>query len=108
MKSAITPDYFFKMPSLREANIEADKKGATDEEIALFNLSETKGWKILEQYITNLNIELNEVNRTAIQNGASLEEIGRNTVVISMTQEIISKILNKVSDSIEACNKDEQ
>lgn len=109
MKTAITPDYFFKqMPSIREADKEAEKKGASEEERMIFAMTQMKGWLILREYIETLSGELNEVNRTAIQNGASLEEIGRNTVVVSLTQDIISKILNKASDAIEVCTQDEQ
>lgn len=109
MKEAIKPDFFFKnLPSIQQADNEAEKKGANEEERAIFAMSQSKGWLILKETITGLYKDLNEVNKTAIQAGASLAEIGQNTVVVSLTQDLIDKILNKVSDAVEACTQDEQ
>ena len=103
-KTAIKPDFFFKqLPSLQEADREAEKKGATDDERALYAMSQGRGWVILRDYILDLYNDLNQVNKNAITSGSSLEEIGRNTIVVSLTQDILDKTLNKVSDAIEAC-----
>ena len=107
-KNALAPDFFFNSLPSMQADVEAEKKGATDEERALFALKQMKGWVILKDFIENIHSDLNNVNKTAIASGASLEEIGRNAIVISMTQEIIERILNKVSDATEACTGDEQ
>lgn len=113
MRDAIKTDFFFKsIPSLQENDSTATKgdspKGATENEKQLFALSQTKGWAILKEHVETLYRELNDVNKGAIASGASLEEIGRNAIVVNITQEIIEKILNKVSDSAEACNTNEQ
>ena len=109
MKNAIKPDFFFKsIPSLQENDDMATKVGATENEKQLFALSQSKGWIILKEHIETLYRELNDVNKTAIGSGASLEEIGRNAIVVNITQEILEKILNKVQDSADVCNTNEQ
>lgn len=109
MKSALRPDFYFKqMPTIRDADIAAEKKGASEEERAIFAMSQTKGWNIIKEYLVSLYNDLESVNKTAIANGAQLEEIGRNTVVISLTQDILDKVINKVADATEACTQDEQ
>ncbi len=109
MKTAIRPDFYFKqMPSIQDADNEAIKRGASEEERQIFAMTQTAGWRVLSEFIEQLYKDLGEVNKTAIANGATLEEIGRNTVVVSLTQEILDKVLNKVSDSVEACTQDEQ
>ena len=109
MKTAIRPDFYFKqMPSIQEADSEAIKRGASEEERQIYAMTQTAGWRIIAEFMGELYNDLGEVNKTAIANGASLEEIGRNTVVVSLTQEILDKVLNKVSDSVEACTQDEQ
>ena len=80
---AVRPDKFFSsLPSIMRDE-EAKKKGITEEERALATLSETLGWKILSEYIDYLIDDLDNVNDQAIANGATFEEIGRNTLVVS-------------------------
>ena len=109
--SAIKPNFFFnQLPSLQVADNEAAKRGASEEERALHAMSQSKGWLLLKEIIEHLKQDLSQVNKTAIESGAPLEEIGRNTIVISLTQDILEKVLNKVQDATEACvtNENEQ
>lgn len=107
--NAITPDFYFKnMPSLQKADEEAKKKGATEEERQLYSMTLTAGWKGFKEIADQLYRDLGEVNKTAISAGAPLEEIGRNTVVVSLTQDILDKLFIKVSDAVEACTQNEQ
>lgn len=109
MKTAIRPDFYFKtVPSLQDADDKATKLGATEEEKALFAMSQGAGWKFFAEYLERLYRELGDTNKAAIAAGADLEDIGRNTVVITLTQDIIDKIINKVSDAKDACTNDEQ
>lgn len=106
MKAAIRPDFFFKnMPSIQEADNVAARLGATEDERALHAMSQIKGWQVLKNYLEQLYKELNDTNKTAMAAGASLEEIGRNTVVVTLTQEIIEKLINKVADATDACTQ---
>lgn len=109
MKDAMRPDFYFKqMPSIQEADAEAQKKGATEEERQLFAMTQSSGWLVLKDYVSQLYHDLDNVNKTAIASGATLEEIGRNAIVTSLTQDILDKLLNKVSDAVEACTTNEQ
>ena len=109
MKQALRPDFFFKqMPSMRDADAEAEKKGASEEERQLYAMTQMQGWKIYQEYAEALYKDLSEVNKNAIATGASLEEIGRNTVVVSLVQDILDKLNNRASDAVEACTQNEQ
>ena len=103
MTTAIRPDYF-NVPSLQR-NESAEK--ATPDELALHEMAQMRGWKILKETAEQASKELGEVNKQAIAQGLSLEEIGRNTVVIALAQGVIERLLNKVADASEACLKDE-
>ena len=98
---------FNSIPSfVKDQGIVTAKEEATDEERRLFAMARTAGWKTFVEFTENVVKEIEEVNKQAIGNGASFEEIGRNTIVISMTQDIIRKLLNKVEDAVEACEHD--
>lgn len=102
---AVRPDkYFSSLPSVIKDE-EAKKKGTTEEERALMALSETFGWKILTEYIDRLVDDLDDVNNQAIANGATFEEIGRNTLVINLAKGVIKRIKDKVADAKEICEE---
>lgn len=103
-KTAARPN-FLNIPVL--STIQNEGKGATDEEKALYAMSKTAGWKILEDVAQRAMRELDNTNKEAIASGASLEEIGRNTVVVNLAQGVIEKLLNKVTDAVEACENGE-
>ena len=105
-KQALRPDYFIsKLPSFQN-DVEADKKGATEEEKQLYALAQTKGWKVLSEYFENILDELDNLNAVAIEQGASFDVIGQNTVIVNMAKGIIKKMLNKVNDAIDACQNE--
>lgn len=83
-----------------------EKKGASDEERALFAMSKGGGWKLFKEYAYQALSELDELNRVAIANGAGYEELGRNTVVISSVKDIINHLINRVEDAKESCEGD--
>jgi len=83
---------------------EAEKKGATTEEIQLATMSESAGWKILQEFIDRVEEDLDAFNLKAIENGSPLEQLGLNAIVVATTKEIIRKIINKVADAAESVN----
>jgi len=100
---AVRPDsYFSSLPNVIKDE-EAKKKGTTEEERALMALSETMGWKILSEYIDRLVEDLDNVSGLAIADGATFEEIGRNTVVVNLAKGVIKRIKDKVADAKEIC-----
>ena len=99
MSEAIKPT--FNIPVLKTVK-EAEKKGVTPEESAYYSMSTSKGWKQFMELASTVKEELDDVNTKAIAKGSSFEEIGRNTLVISLTKDIINRLLNMVGDSREA------
>lgn len=104
MRVAIKPDVF-NLPSFVKEQAE-EEKGTTDEEKILAAGSETIFWKTLNEHIEKVISELDEVNTTAIASGSSFEELGRNTLVITLTKGVLRKIFNKVQDAREAVEED--
>jgi len=102
MAKAVRPDFYSSFPTLQR---EDTKKEATDDEQMLYGMSKTNGWKLFSEYAETLVKELDQLNDSAVANGATYEELGKNTIVISLTKGIINKLLNKVSDSKEACER---
>jgi hypothetical protein len=98
---AIRPDFFAKIPSLAKDK-EAEKKGATKEERLLYGMSGTAGWRVLRQFIDEVLEDLDKLNEKAIEQGADFEEIGKNTLVVSMAKGVIERIVNKVEDAKES------
>lgn len=64
--------------------------------------AENAFWKILRKYFENSMNQLEQVNEEAIANGMTLEEIGRNALVISQVKGVLNKIINIVGDAKEA------
>lgn len=102
--SAVKPDFFKSVPTLTETVIGGK---VTVEEQALHEMAQTGGWKIFKEHAEQASRELGNMNRQAIAQGMALEDIGRNTVVIALAQEVIERLLNKVADATEACLKNE-
>ena len=101
MKTATRPEVFNNLSSIK-SHEEAEQKGITEEEIHLSNLTEQKGWQILSETKDRLIQELDQVNELAIEKGAPYEEIGRNTLVISVAKGIINRLWAKAQDAKEA------
>lgn len=81
---------------------EADKQGVTAEEQILAAGAGQQFWKLLKEHIDNSIEQLEQINEAAIAQGMPLEEIGRNTLVISQTKGVIRKIFNIVDDAVSA------
>jgi len=102
-KQAIKPGKSFSgIPAfIKEKEVEV--KGISDEEKKLASMAQTSGWYILKGFINEVIENLNDLNETAISQGAGLKEIGQNTVVINLAKGVIKKIVDKVEDAKEAC-----
>lgn len=104
MNTAMRPDYFLNVPSLKRDE-EAAKNGATEEERALYSMGLSMGWELFFQRAQSLLTDLDKVNQGAIANGAPLEQIGQNAVIISTARGIIERLLAVVADAKEACER---
>jgi hypothetical protein len=104
---ALRPETF-SIPSFIQKEREKDVVELTDDEKVLGAGADQKFWKILRKHIENKIIELDKISEAAIVQGLPLEEIGRNTIVISQVKGVINAIFNLVDDareSIENGNK---
>jgi hypothetical protein len=103
--TALKPDFFMSsMPSM-VADKKAREKGVTKEERQLYAMSNSTGWQVLKGYINNVIEDLNKINEAAIEKGATFDVIGQNAVVINLARALIRRILVKVEDAKEACEK---
>jgi len=101
-KGAIKPDFFSNLPILSQREA-LDKKGITDREQCLYGMSQTSGWEIFTKEVDELVSQLDQLNENAIASGATYEEIGKNSVIVSLAKGIIKRMMDKVSDAKEAC-----
>lgn len=102
MAKAVKPDFFANIPSLKKDE-EAAKRGAGEEERLLYAMSQTAGWKLFSGTATRLIEELDQLLDSSVSSGASIEDIGKNTIVVSLSKGVIKRLLNTVRDAKEAC-----
>lgn len=84
------------IPSFKK---EETTESITDEEKFLAVLGNQKGWEILRDFAEQAMRELDAFNADAIAKGMSFEEIGKNTVIISLAKEVIHRIISRVEDA---------
>lgn len=105
VQKAVKPDFFrlFGLPIKQEKTQTVSVP--TDEEQMLYGLSQTAGWNIIVKYIDELKSDMDKMNDKAIESGAGYEEIGKNTLVINLAKGVINRIVNKVNDAKEVCER---
>jgi len=108
VKKAIKPDRFFSNIATFVKEKEVEVKGLTDEEKILARGANTSFWKVLKDYIGEVVESLDLINEMAIDKGSEFEEVGKNTVVISLAKGVIKKIIDRVEDAKEASEKPEE
>jgi len=97
---ALRPDFF--TPNIVKDK-EAEKKGATEEERQLYQLSLTHGWKVLKEHFDNEVGRLDTLQGEAIASGMSMEQVGYNAIVIDLVKKIVKALIDKVQDAKESC-----
>jgi len=105
-QGALHPDVFADFHALKsiKEEKEAKKKGLDVETSALSYLSRTKGWAVLKEYIENLIKDLDNMVTVSMQQGMGFEEIGKRSLLSTLTKEALLKIKQKVDDSREAAD----
>lgn len=100
MANAIHPDYFhdFSKVSKEVKELPIQER----EEVALAEMSELAGWKVLEEFIDALQGRLDAILSTALESGASYEEIGQKTIVTQLAKSYLRLVVEKVADAREA------
>ena len=105
MSNAIHPDYFKDIKVLTKK--EDDQPIEIKEEQVLADLYDLAGWKVLKEYITDLKTSLDVLLSIAIDSGASYEEIGRKTIVTTLTKSYLDKVIERVNDARDATQQSE-
>jgi hypothetical protein len=98
---AIHPDSFndFRKIVLK-ANAPADS--ADQKEYYLAALANSDGWKTLKEYIETLKDDIDNLNKSMMERGASFEDIGRNAVIAQLARDLLRKIVQRVEDAHES------
>jgi len=99
---AIKPDLFADFRKVLKEKETKGKPIQDIEETQLLEMAELPGWQVLKEYIDNLKADVEAINYSSMQSGASFEDIGRNAVVIQLTKDLLTKIVQKVEDVREA------
>jgi hypothetical protein len=92
---ALRPNYLKEVKDFR--TLKSEKKD--DQDLHLHSLSNHAGWKILNEFINDLKDGLDMINQLKIDSGASIEEVGQNSIVITMTKSYLKLIQDKVNDA---------
>jgi hypothetical protein len=95
--TAIHPDYFRDIREVKD-KMEAEPLEIREER-ALAELSETAGWKVLEEYIGLLKETVDNLLKRTMESGASFDEIGQKTIVITLVKSYLDQILEKVDNA---------
>lgn len=98
VKQAIRPDFFNSLRTLKTREI-AEKAGLTEEELALDALGKSEGWRHFKKRAEDLIEEMNSLLDASVSNGTPMEELGRNTVVVSMAKGVIKRLIHLVDDA---------
>ena len=69
------------------------------EEKVLSDLSSQAGWKVLKEYIGELKTGLDKLLASAMESGASYEEIGQKTIVVTLTKSYLDQVVERVEDA---------
>jgi hypothetical protein len=96
----LQPDFSVR-PFIKQEKFEDVQTLTKDEEI-LASGAENAFWKTLKKHFDNAILQLDQINESAIANGASRDQIGENTIVISLAKGVLRKIENVVEDAKEA------
>lgn len=99
---AIKPDSFAAFRQIIESNEKQVKSPELREEKKLYEVAISEGWQLIKQHIDNLKLEVDQINQNAMQTGASFEDIGKNSVIIQLTKDLLTKVVQKVEDAKEA------
>lgn len=101
---ALRPEFFSNLPTIVKEK-QASAKTLSDDERFLYSLSQTPGWRIVSEYAQGLLRDLETVTDSAMAQGLSFEEIGRNAIVASLAKGVIIKLLQRVDDAKEAAER---
>lgn len=106
-QGALHPDIFadfHALESMKEEK-EAERRGLDVETTSLAYLSRTKGWTVLKDFMESMIKDLDNMVTACMQQGMSFEEIGKRSLLSTLTKEALLKIITKVNDCREEADK---
>lgn len=95
--TAIHPDYFKDFRKV--VSDQREEPLEIKEEKALSDLSDLAGWKVLKEFINDLKGGLDKLLSSAMENGATYEEIGQKTIVVTLAKSYLNQIIERVDDA---------
>ena len=100
MSNAIHPSFF---KTFKELTKEVDEQPIQiKEEVALADIAEQAGWKVLREYIGDLKEMLDKIVQTSMASGSTFEEIGQKTMVVTLTKSYLDQVIERVENAKEA------
>lgn len=96
VKSALKPDLFFDFRQI--GTLKDSKDPEVQEENWLQALSNHNGWKVLKEYIQELQKNMDGLLKQAMEQGLSREEIGERTILVTLCKEQLQNIIERVED----------
>ena len=100
-KGALKPE-IFNISKFMDDKPKEDIEVLTQDEKVLAQGANTAFWSTLKKHFEGSIKQLDEINDSAMANGMSMEEIGRNAIVISQVKGVLNKVINVVEDAKEA------
>jgi hypothetical protein len=94
---ALRPSFIKPTPPVKVEDVAT----ITEDEKILATGSSNKFWQVLKGYLLDSITQLEQTNEQAMS-ALSMEEIGKNTVVLSLVKATLKGIINHVEDSKEA------
>jgi hypothetical protein len=94
---ALRPE-LFNIPAFSQEK-KSDIEEMTQDEKILAAGAEQAFWRTLKRYFDDVVKQLDQVNEEAMAQGLSLEEIGRNAVVISQVKGVLKRVVDVVQDA---------
>lgn len=99
-EQAIKP--VFNIASYIKEQPKTDVEELLEDEKTLGYGAKQKFWKVLKTHIENEIELIDKIAESAIESGAPMEEIGRNTIVVSQVKGVLKRIFNVVDDAYES------
>lgn len=108
-QQATRPNFYSDFTSLHDPLEQKteQREELNPEESSLYALSLNEGWRILNEYILQLEKELDEIPTKLLNEHASFEEIGQKTAVGAVTKAYLERVRARVMDAREAVERAE-
>lgn len=101
-KQALHPVSFNPIAQVKELEEKLNEEQPLIEQQALSEMSDTKGWKILNKILDEIIESIDDSVKNQMAAQASFEDIGKTSVIREITKDVIRTVRNKVNDARDA------